>query len=140
MRAGSARIALDLCREFRAIELERFEFTVHSLVERRSGLGACLRERLRRGPIGGISLHRGGFQRLELFFAGIDQRDITVILLRQRRKLIDWNVVFATGGAQAEQPFLNAFKLGRIEIRRTQCRFEDDRGSRRAPTERHRAP
>ena len=44
--------------------------------------------------------------------------------MRQRRKLIDWNVVFATGGAQAEQPFLDALELGRIEIRRAQRSFK----------------
>ncbi len=88
------------------------------------GLGACLRKRLRRSPIGGVGLRRGRLQRLELFFAGIDQRDIAVVLLRQRRKLVDRNVVFAAGGAQAEQPLLDALELGRIEIGGAQCRFK----------------
>src|SRR6185312_1423776 len=72
------------------------------------GPAARLGERAGGGTIIGLRLARGIFKRLELTFAGIDQRHVGLIFLRQRREIIDRHAVFARGGAQAEQPFLDA--------------------------------
>ncbi len=66
----------------------------------------------------------GRFQRLQLLLAGIDQADVVAIALRQRREIVDRHVVFAAGGAQREQPLLDALELGRIVIGGAQGGFE----------------
>src|SRR5581483_9316646 len=48
--------------------------------------------------------------------AGIDQRDVGGVFLRQRREVVDRHIVFAPGGAQREQPLLDLLKLGGIVI------------------------
>ncbi len=104
-------------REFRALQLERLEFAVDRLVER----GRRLAARLAKAPApqlryAGLGLHGRCLQRLELVLAGVDQRDVGIVLARQRRKFIDRHVVFAARRAQREQPLLDALQFGRVEI------------------------
>ncbi len=63
-------------------------------------------------------------QGFELFLASIDQRNIGIVLTRQRCKLIDRDVVFSAGSAEGEEPLLNTFEFGRIEVGGAQSRFE----------------
>ena len=48
VRPGGGRVAVDLGRELRALELERLEFAIDRLVERGGGLGARFRQRIGR--------------------------------------------------------------------------------------------
>ena len=71
-----------------------------------------------------VGLGGGRFQLLQLIGAGIDQRDVGGVFRRQRREAIDRRRIFARGGAQREQPLLDALEFGGIEIGRDQRRGE----------------
>ena len=57
----------------------------------------------------------GRLQRLEPLLAGVDQRDIGLVAGGERGQFVHRRIVFAAGGAQRKQPFLNALELGWIE-------------------------
>ena len=102
--------------EFRALKLERRKLGIDRLVELLRRLEA------RRGKLGGrgdvelVGSVRRRFQFFQLIGAGIDQRHIRRIFGGERGKPIDRRRIFARGGAQREQPLLDALELGGIEI------------------------
>ena len=59
-------------------------------------------------------------QRDEARLAGVERREIGGEFFRQRRKLIDWRGIFARGGAQGKQPFLDLLQRARVEFRGAQ--------------------
>ena len=117
LRPGGGRIAVDLGREFRALQLERLEFAIDRLVERgRRPCRAPCDSACGRRAVGGLGLHGGGLQRLEPVLAGIDQGDVGIVLARQRCEIVDRRHCICGRRAQREQPLLDALELGRIEI------------------------
>ncbi len=75
-------------------------------------------------PVAGDGRLRLLLQRREPLGAGIDQRQVAFVAARQRRELVDRYIIFAAGRAQREQPLLDAFELGRIEVGHAQRMFE----------------
>src|SRR6202045_176394 len=73
-----------------------------------------------RAAVAVVRFRRGHLQLFQLIGACIDQCDIGGILRSQRHKTVDRRRVFARRRAQREQPLLDAFKLGWIEVRRDQ--------------------
>ena len=57
-----------------------------------------------------------GLELLQLPGAGVDQRHVGGVFRGQRGEAVDRRGVFARRGAKREQPLLDAFEFGRIEI------------------------
>ena len=131
--SGPSLSALDLGGELRALELERLEFGIDRLVERLRRAAALRRQRLRRLAIARRGRLRLLLQRGEPLGAGVDQRQIAGVAARQRRELVDRHIVLAPGGAQREQPLLDALELLRIVIGDARAPVRDARAPRRAP-------
>ena len=128
VRPGRGGIADDLGRELGALQLQWLQLGVDRLVEAGGGLGARLGQGLGALAEIGLGLGGGGEQRLEPGLAGIDQRDVVIVLRRQRRQIVHRDGVFAARRAQREKPLLVAFEFGRVEIGRAQRLFEMRRG------------
>ena len=118
LRAGRNRIGFNLRGEPRAFELQRREFGVDRLVQFLRRLDPRRGEFRRSQRVTLVGISRRLFQLLQLIGAGIDQRDVGGVFGGERGKPIDRRRIFARGGAQREQPLLDALKLGGIEIGR----------------------
>ena len=116
----------------RPFELERLELGIDRLVERRRRAAARGRERLRGLPVARRDFARLLLQLREPLGAGVDQSEIGLVAARERAELVDRNVVFAPGGAQREQPLLDALELARIVVGGAQRLLRDARAPRRA--------
>ena len=114
----------DFGRELRALELERLQFGIHRLVELLRGASARRRQGFGGGAIARRRFLRFALELCQLLGAGIDQREFGIVTLRQRGEIIDRHIVFAPGGAQREQAFLDALELLRIVIGDPQGMFE----------------
>ena len=114
--AAAASLAISV-ENFARSSLSGLSSPIDRLVERLTGLQArAFDKRVGRRAIVGFRSACGRLQRLELLLAGVDQRNIGFVSRRQRRQLIHRHVVFAARRAQREQPLLDAFEFGRIEI------------------------
>src|SRR5262249_45958656 len=67
---------------------------------------------------------RARFQTAEVLRAGVERREVGGVARRERREIIDRDVVFASGGSQREQALLDAFQFARVVIGGAQRRFE----------------
>ena len=111
LRSRLAGIRFDLRREGRAFEFERLQLGVDSLVEFFRRFGPRGGELCRGRAVTLAGLGGGRLQLFQLLGAGIDQRHVGGVFRGQCRQSIDRRRIFARGGAQREQPFLDAFKL-----------------------------
>ena len=116
LRPRRGRIRIDLGHEFCALEFQRRQFGVDRLVEFFRRLRARRRQfRSRRCEtlvgLGGLLL-----QHLQAIRAGVDQRDIGGVFGGERGEPVHRRRIFARRGAQREQPLLDAFQLGRVEV------------------------
>ena len=117
-------VAVDLRHELGALELEWRQLAIDRLVEPGRRLDARLRQRVGSGDKVRLGLGRGLEQNFQPLLAGVDQRDVVVVFLRQRGEIVDLDIVFAGGGAQREQPLFVLFQFDRIEIGGAQSGFE----------------
>src|SRR5690606_34888250 len=67
-----------------------------------------------------VGVRRRLLQSGQLLVAGVDQRHLGRKTLGQCCEIVHGACVFAGGGAQGEQPLLDALQFQRIEIRRRQ--------------------
>ncbi len=116
LRSRRVRIAVDLGDEFRTFELERPELGDDRLVELVGKFHTRRRQLRRRSAILLVGLGGCGFQSLELAGAGIDGGDIGKVFRGQRGESFHRCRIFPCGTAQREQPFLDTFEFGGIEI------------------------
>ncbi|MEY9230286.1 hypothetical protein ABIF78_002609 [Bradyrhizobium japonicum] len=118
LRARRGLIGLDLRHELGAFELERRELGVDRLVELVRRLLPRHRQFLGGSGIARVSLDRRLLQLLQPRSTGIDQDDVGSVFGGKRGEAIDRRRIFARGGAQREQPLLDALELTRIEVGR----------------------
>ena len=125
LRPRRLRIGLDLRHELGAFELQRRQFGVDRLVEFFGRLCRARRKVLSQPRCSAASASAAAaLQLLQLIGAGVDQRHVGGIFRGQCRQPIDRRRIFARRGAQREQPLLDAFQFGGIEIRRDQRRVQ----------------
>ena len=130
--SGPSPSPLDLGGELRPFELERLQFGIDRLVERRRRAAARGGERLRGLPVARRNLARLLLQLREPLGAGVDQSEIGLVAAGERAELVDRNVVLAPCGAQREQALLHALELARIVIGGAQRLLEMARAPHRA--------
>ncbi len=80
------------------------------------GLGAALRQ-----GAGGVSIERFGFgdrlvQRREALAADVEIGETRRKLRRDRRQILDHDLVFPRRGSERKEPLLGALQLGRVEL------------------------
>ena len=90
---------------------------MHGLVERLGRLLACLGELIRFSVKGPLCLARRLLQLGQFLHTFIDRLRVRPEMGGDHRKLVDRRAVLAGGGAQSEQPLLNAFQLLGVEVR-----------------------
>ena len=125
LRARRGLVGLDLGHEFCALELERRELGIDGLVELLGRFLPRHRQLLGGRRIARIGLDRGLLQLLQPRGAGIDQHDVGGVFGGKRGEPIDRRRIFARGGAQREQPLLDAFELAPDRNRSRQARPGD---------------
>src|SRR5207244_1997495 len=108
---------LDLGDEARPVEPQRLELGVDRALERARGAPARRRQSLRARAIALLGRARGRLEPGERLGPGVERGKVGGVARRERRELVDCDIVLAACRTQREQPLLDALELARVKAR-----------------------